>query len=79
MSKNRSNCNNLYAEMQSKSQIQRNIADQKWLLSLYIRSESKKTSHYNLAHNFAKCWLIFTILSLADSLVSLVNLQQNRH
>jgi len=40
---------------------------------------SQKTSHYNLAYNFAKCWLIFTILSLADSLVSLVNLQQNRH
>ena len=34
----------------------------------------KKTSQYNLTHNFAKCWLIFKILSLTDSLV---NLQQN--
>jgi len=41
-----------------------------------VHCESTKTSHYNLAHNFAKCWLIFTILSLTNSLV---NLQQNIH
>ena len=34
----------------------------------------KKTRHYNIVHNFAKCWPIFKLLSLTDSLV---NLQQN--
>jgi len=30
-----------------------------------------KRSHYNLAHNFAKCCPIFRVLSLTDSLVNL--------
>jgi len=32
--------------------------------------------HYNIVYNFAKCWPIFKILLLTDSLV---NMQQNRH
>ena len=39
-----------------------------------IHCESKKTRHYNIVYNFAKCWPIFKLLSLTDSLV---NLQQN--
>jgi len=31
----------------------------------------KKTSHYTFACNFAKCWPIFKILSLTDSVVNL--------
>jgi len=42
--------------------------------SLY--TVSQKTSHYNIVHNFAKCWPIFKFFSLANSLV---NMQQNRH
>jgi len=34
----------------------------------------KKTRRCNIRHNFAKCWPIFKLLSLTDSLV---NLQQN--
>jgi len=34
----------------------------------------KKTRHYNIVYNFTKCWPIFKLLSLTDSLV---NLQQN--
>jgi len=33
----------------------------------------KKTRHYNIVHNFAKCWPIFKLFSLTDSLV---NMQQ---
>jgi len=36
----------------------------------------KKTIHYNIVLNFAKCWPIIKIFSLSDSLV---NMQQNRH
>jgi len=43
-------------------------------VGLLIYTVSQKTSCYNLAHNLPKCWLIFDILPLADSLV---NLQQN--
>jgi len=46
------------------------------LLCWYTANTESIKSHYNLAHNFAKCWLIFRILSQTDSLV---NLQQNRH
>jgi len=35
----------------------------------------KKTIHYNIVHNFAKCWPTFKICSLADSIV---NMQQNQ-
>jgi len=34
-----------------------------------------KKIHYNIVHNFAKCWPIFQMFSLTDSLV---NMQQNR-
>ena len=40
---------------------------------IYTVSQNK-TRHYNIVHNFAKCWPIFKLLSLTDSLV---NLQQN--
>jgi len=46
-----------------------------FVMAIYTVSHKNK-SLYNLAHNFAKCWLIFKILSLTDSLV---NLQQNLH
>jgi len=36
-----------------------------------IHRESKKTRHYTFAHNFAKCWPIFKILSPTDSAVNL--------
>jgi len=36
----------------------------------------KKTRHYNIVHNFAKCWPIFKFFPRTDSLV---NMQQNRH
>jgi len=36
----------------------------------------KKTVHYNIVHNFVKCWPIFKFFSLADSLV---NMQHNHH
>ena len=39
-----------------------------------LHSESQKARHYNIVHNFTKCWPIFKLLSLTDSLV---NLQQN--
>jgi len=41
----------------------------------YIVSQ-KKPTHYNIVHNFDKCWLIFKIISLTDMLV---NVQQNCH
>jgi len=44
------------------------------LMAAIVHCEPIKTSHYNIAHNFARCWLIFQILSLTDSPV---NLQQN--
>ena len=31
---------------------------------------SQKTGHATLAHNFAKCWLVFKFLSLSDSTVN---------
>jgi len=34
----------------------------------HIHCESIKTSHYNIAHNFAKCWLIFK--SFTDTFTS---------
>ena len=36
-----------------------------------IHRESKKTRHQSLAHNFTKYLLIFTILSLLNSVVNL--------
>jgi len=36
---------------------------------IYTVSQNK-TSHYNIVHNFAKCWLIFKFFSLADSLIN---------
>jgi len=42
---------------------------------IYTVSQNK-TRHYNIVHNFAKCWPIFNFFSLTDSLV---NMQQNRH
>jgi len=37
---------------------------------------SQKTIHYNIVHNFAKCWPIFKICSPT---ASMVNMQQNCH
>ena len=45
---------------------------------MYAVSQNK-TSHYYHDHNFAKCWLIFKILSLTDLCKFVVNLQQDRH
>jgi len=36
----------------------------------------KKRIHYNIVHNFPKCWPIFKFFSLTDSIA---NTQQNRH
>jgi len=45
------------------------------LISLFkkcaeLHCESKKTIHYNIFNNFAKCWPIFNFFSLTDSLVN---------
>jgi len=45
-----------------------------WLNFSQNYTVSQKTRHYNIIRNFAKCWPIFKLLSLTDSLV---NLQQN--
>jgi len=45
-------------------------------LLTYIHCESKTPLDYNIIHNFAKCWPIFKICSLTDSVV---NMQQKRH
>ena len=51
------------------------IAWGKEISEIYTVSQ-KKTIQYNIVHNFTKCWPIFKILSLTDSLV---NVQENRH
>ena len=56
------------------AKYQQNVFTQ--LLTSILHCESKKTRHYNIVHNFAKCWPIFKFFSLTDSLV---NMQQNRH
>jgi len=42
---------------------------------IYTMSQ-KKTSHYNIVNNFAKCWPIFQNFSLPDSVV---NMQLSHH
>ena len=38
--------------------------------SIVLYPVSQRTGHPAVAHNFAKCWPIFTILSLSDSAVN---------
>jgi len=41
------------------------------IIIVIIHCESKKTCHYTFVCNFAKCWPIFKIFTLTDSVVNL--------